>query len=232
MCGRCHDRVTGAWSVAANEEPLNVAGQMARPGISRERWLADHASVKGPTASDVWNDGIHSRSHHQQTSDLIKSRMHRNDRILTVCSDCHDHHGFASFEHELVEDPNDAINSHLCLRCHATDLIPHMLAQTGSTHGGPSTLCVACHVPRTAKGGAGSYGILLGIPNGTAADDAITYFENDLGSHLFRVPRKTNPGVAGVTPAQAMPIPYTDSCGGPCHDAAAIPLVESTHKEK
>ena len=55
VCGRCHDRVTGNWSVMANEEPLNAAGEMALPGISREEWLANYTSVPGPGAADVWH---------------------------------------------------------------------------------------------------------------------------------------------------------------------------------
>ena len=96
VCGRCHDRVTGNWSVMANEEPLNAAGEMALPGISREEWLANYTSVPGPGPADVWDDDLHSKNYHQQYSDLIKSKMHRNDRILTVCIDCHDEHGFGA----------------------------------------------------------------------------------------------------------------------------------------
>jgi hypothetical protein len=223
ICGRCHDRPKGAWSVMANEEPLNAAGQMAPVGISRHDWLASYTSTKGPNPSDVWADDAHSKSHHQQYSDLLKSTMHRNDRILTVCSDCHDSHGFGAFRHHLVADPDNA-NSTLCLQCHAVDLLTHLVAKTGTTHAGPSTHCRLCHMPETAKTGAGRYGIVLGIPTGMASDDAITYFENDIASHLFRVPRKTHPSVSGLAPAQTMPIPYTNSCGAVCHDPGTIPL--------
>lgn len=216
ICGRCHDRVTGNWSVTANEEPLNAAGQMASVGISRQDWLASYTSVKGPAGSDVWSDDIHSKNYHQQYSDLIKSKMHRNGRILVVCSDCHGSHGDAPYEHHLVANPDDS-NSLLCARCHAENLLPHMVDKLGSTMAGPSTHCIDCHMTETAKGGAGRYGILLGVPTGTASDDAITFFQNDLSSHLFDVPRKTNPAYFGAVPAQAMPIPYTTSCGGPCH---------------
>ena len=62
ICGRCHDRVTGNWSVMANEEPLNAAGQMAPVGISRQDWLASYTSVMGPAASDMWSDDFHSKN--------------------------------------------------------------------------------------------------------------------------------------------------------------------------
>jgi hypothetical protein len=149
--------------------------------------------------------------------------MHRNDRILTVCSDCHGSHGEATHQHHLFSDPGDP-NSPLCQTCHAVDIVTHMDDKIGATMAGPSTLCVRCHMPLTAKTGAGRYGLLDGVPTGTAADDAITYFENDIASHLFLVPRKNHPSVAGITPAAAMPIPYTNSCGGPCHIPATIPL--------
>ena len=41
---------------------------------------------------------------------------------------------------------------------------------------------------------------------------------NDITSHLFDVPRKTNKAVKGVEPGKAMPIPYTNACGA-CHEA-------------
>jgi hypothetical protein len=223
ICGRCHDRPTGNWSVMHNEEPLNAAGEMAPVGISRQDWLASYTSVKGPNPPDLWADDVHSKSHHQQYSDLLKSAMHRNDRILTVCSDCHDSHGFSPWEHHLTADPDDA-NSPLCQKCHAVDVVPHMLQKIGAAMAGPSTHCRLCHMTGTAKTGAGRYGFLLGVPTGTMADNLITYFENDIASHLFVVPRKTNPSVAGTLPALAMPIPYTNSCGAVCHDPGTIPF--------
>ena len=56
---------------------------------------------------------------------------------------------------------------------------------------GPSTLCVRCHMPKTAKSGAGKYGLLEGVPTGGPGDDAITFYENDTASHRFLVPHKT-----------------------------------------
>jgi hypothetical protein len=226
ICGRCHDRVTGNWSVSQNEEPLSSAGQFAPVGISREQWLAQYTSVPGPTAQDLWPDGVHSRSYHQEYSDLIKSRKHRNDRILVACSECHGSHGEAPYEHHLFAPSTDPNNSHLCQQCHAIDIVPHMMSVTGATHAGPATLCVRCHMPKTAKSGAGKYGLLDGVPTGGPGDVAITYFENDTASHRFLVPRKNNPGVLGLSPASAMPIPYSNSCGGPCHVPGSIPLTK------
>ena len=58
-------------------------------------------------------------------------------------------------------------------------------------------------------------------PTGTDADATTAYYENDISSHVFDVPRKNNVGVAGVSPIKAMPIPYTQQCGT-CHDPSQL----------
>jgi hypothetical protein len=80
---------------------------------------------------------------------------------------------------------------------------------------------VDCHMNKTAKTGAGKYGYQLSNPTGTSADSSEIYFENDITSHVFDVPRKSNVGVEGVLPESAMPIPYTKSCGT-CHDPSDL----------
>ena len=122
--------------------------------------------------------------------------MHRNDRILTVCIDCHDEHGFGAFEHHLTSNPSDS-NSLLCQSCHAVDLLPHMTANAFFTMAGPSTQCRQCHMPQTARGGSGRYGLLAGFPTGQPSDNDITYFENDLASHLWKMPFKNQWGWPG-----------------------------------
>lgn len=221
ICGRCHDRVQGNGPVN-NDEPLNAAGEMPRPGISRATYLADFTNRKGPKASSLWSDEVHSKSHHQQYSDLIKSRKHRNDRILTVCSDCHDSHGFSPWEHHLKKDPSDPVNG-LCADCHSTDLLAHMQAQTGAQHKGLQTNCSDCHMSNNSKSGSGVYGILMDVPTGESSDALIAYYQNDIHSHLFgTIPKKTHPDVAGKTPDSAMPIPYTNTCASQCHDVTGL----------
>jgi len=191
-------------------------------GISRADYLAQYTTRKGPASGSFWGDELHSKSHHQQYADFIKSPMTHNNRILATCVDCHDSHGNGTFERQLVADPDNP-NSPLCAVCHATDLFPHMLAQTGATHAGNQTACTFCHMAKTAKTGSGTFGILLGIPTGTSSDPAITYFQNDIHSHLFReIARKTLPQISGVLPGSAMPVPYTRSCGAPCHDPSQL----------
>lgn len=222
LCNRCHDRPLGN-GTRADEQPLNGADRFAPPGISRAQWLAEYTSRKGPALSDFWADAVHSKSHHQQSTDFLRSPHYRNEERLLVCSDCHEMHGGSGNDFELVADPAEP-ESLLCRRCHATDppsTNEHTLEMTGQAHGAATATCVRCHMPQTSKTGAGRYGLLLGTPTGTSADDNITYFENDASSHVFDVPDKDNPGVRGVKPASAMPIPYTNHCAT-CHDAGSL----------
>ena len=214
LCVRCHDRPTGK-DDRQNEQPLNANHQMAPPGIRRKDWLASYVTRKGPSLTDFWPDQEHSVSHHQQAADFVKSHHSRNDRRLVVCSDCHDLHGKGEYDGELKGNPQ---SGELCARCHIVDLPAHLLAKTGSQKAGGSTTCTSCHYYKTAKTGAGRRGILLGTPTGSSTDDTITYWTNDISSHLTTVPRRANVGVLGKVPGTAMPVPYTNRCAT-CHDA-------------
>jgi hypothetical protein len=217
LCGRCHDRALGN-DDRQNEQPVDSLGNMARPGVRRSIWLRDFTSRKGPASSDMWADGIHSASHHQQYSDFLKSAHYRNGRRLVVCSDCHDLHGKGDFDGELRANPH---KGDLCAPCHAIEIKEHLFEKTGSYKGAASTSCLGCHYLKTAKSGAGVRGQLLGTLTGGASDAEITYFQNDISSHLTTVPNKSHPSVRGKVPGTAMPIPYTNACGV-CHDARFI----------
>jgi predicted CXXCH cytochrome family protein len=217
ICARCHDRQVGNGTIA-NGHPLNSADEWPLPGISRAEYLAEHVTRKGPAEGDFWADFAHSKSHHQQGADFLKSAHYRNSTRLVTCSDCHDVHGGTGYPRALVADPR-APDTPLCMGCHGEALGStgeHTAAVLPFEHGAGLARCVDCHMTRTSKTGAGEYGLLLGPPTGGPGDDDLTYFTNDISSHLFDVPRKDNVGFAGVQPAQAMPIPYTDECGL-CH---------------
>lgn len=214
ICGRCHDRVAGN-DDRRNDQPLNAAGEMAPPGTSRAVFLNEYTSRKGPKLSSFWDDQFHSKSHHQQYPDFMKSAHYRNGRQLVTCSDCHDLHGMGAFDGQFKANPADGS---LCVKCHVVDINDHMLAKTGSVKSGQSTNCTSCHYAKVAKTGAGRRGLLLGTPTGGAGDANITYWQNDISSHHTVIPKKTNIGVAGKTPGSAMPIPYVNSCAT-CHDA-------------
>ncbi|MBI2932568.1 MAG: hypothetical protein HYY16_13035 [Planctomycetes bacterium] len=223
-CGRCHDRPKGK---TGNEQPINdVSLEMMRPGQSRATFLSSYCSTsqKGPNpSSELWSDGLHSKTHHQQYSDLLKSKHYKNDRRLVVCADCHDPHGGTSYRHQLLTDPDDN-NSFLCQTCHTVDTLSHLQTKTGTYMTGMSTLCADCHMPKTVQSGSGRYGAFLVTPPYTSSTDEgnKAYWENDISSHLFQVPRKTHVDVAGKTPGNAMVTPYTNSCGI-CHDVSQLP---------
>jgi hypothetical protein len=224
LCGRCHNRQQGKDAIG-NDHPLNVAGEFPLPGISRGEFLEDYvkSTANGPQASAFWADFKHSKSHHQQYPDFVKSDHYRNDSRLLVCADCHDMHGGTDHERALVADPHEP-ESPLCMSCHGGQIgstAEHTQALLGVAHGAAVASCVDCHMNKTAKTGAGKYGYQLSNPTGTSADSSEIYFENDITSHVFDVPRKSNVGVEGVLPESAMPIPYTKSCGT-CHDPSDL----------
>ncbi len=224
LCNRCHDRIEGNGTIE-NDHPMNPLDVFAPPGISRDDFMTNYVTRKSPKESDHWPDFNHPKSHHMQGPDFVKSKHYRNDIELLTCASCHDPHGGTGFEYGLIADP-DATESPLCMVCHADDVKStpeHTQTLLGFAHGSSTAHCVDCHMDKSAKTGSGKYGFLLGAPTGTSADDDITFFENDIHSHIFDVPRKDNVGVRGIVPAKEMPIPYTKSCGT-CHDPSQLPF--------
>jgi hypothetical protein len=224
LCGRCHNRQEGADPIGG-DHPLNAAGEFPPPGISRGEFLADYVkpTVMGPKQSKYWPDFTHAKSHHQQYPDFVKSDHYRNEDWLVNCSDCHDMHGGTGHERALIADPH-AADTPLCMNCHGNDIgstSEHTVDMLGVAHGAATASCIDCHMNKTAKTGSGHYGYLLSAPTGTAADSTEIYFENDISSHVFDVPKKTNVGVEGVLPEKAMPIPYTQACAT-CHDPSLL----------
>ncbi len=59
----------------------------------------------------------HSRGHHQQFQDLVRTKMYKNDNELVTCVSCHDAHG-SDEEHQLVANGD---NNAVCLACHNGD---------------------------------------------------------------------------------------------------------------
>ncbi|MDA1369534.1 MAG: hypothetical protein O2971_02065 [Proteobacteria bacterium] len=235
VCGRCHDRRQGfGGEILGYTQALSAEGELARPGISRHELITKYTDPvkKGPTMLgsgkefNIWPDDIHSSKPHQQYADFIKSKMHRNDRLLVTCSDCHDLHGGTPNSRWLLHNQNDS-SSPLCQRCHTVDINDHMQTKLGATMKGHLTRCIDCHMAPTANTGgiAGAYGRMIKTPPyADAAEEARNaYWEGPMRSHVFDVPFKTNVMVRGVLPGQAMPIPYTNSCGT-CHEVDELPF--------
>tara|TARA_B100000959_G_scaffold286045_1_gene363052 strand:+ start:10419 stop:12599 length:2181 start_codon:yes stop_codon:yes gene_type:complete len=235
VCGRCHDRRQGfGGSVLGYTQALSVEGELARPGISRHELISKFTDPvkKGPTMRgadlgyNIWPDDIHSSKPHQQYSDFLKSKMYRNDRLLVTCSDCHDLHGGTPNARWLIHDQNDP-NSPLCQRCHEVEINDHMQTKLGATMKGHLTRCIDCHMAPTVNTGgiAGAFGRMIQTPPfaDAAEESRNVYWEGPMRSHVFDVPLKSNVMVRGVEPGQAMPIPYTNSCGT-CHEVDELPF--------
>ncbi len=207
ICGQCHSRPQGNLK---NDQPVNKDNKMMIPGISRNDYLVNYTTREDAAKGDYWPDGIHSKGHHQQYTDFIKSQKYRNGRQLLSCSSCHDPHGVTNIKHQLRAEIRDAKNS-LCTNCHEAkaDIKKHMEAKTGVAEMDKIN-CVDCHSTKTMQTGAGP-------GKGLAKKDGKNYWMNDITSHLFDVPKKDNIGVKGADHGKAMPIPYTNACGK-CHD--------------
>ena len=205
ICGQCHTRSKAKDTDSLGvEAPLNAVNKMMMPGSSRAQYLANHVSRHDAdsSAGDLWGDKEHAKKHHQQYTDFIQTSKYRNNSKLMTCASCHDVHAPGTDRRQLSGTSDNS----LCKSCHTTvtDVATHMTDKTGFNMGSTAT-CIECHVSKTAKSGSGNPTSLFTGVSGTK------YYQNDISSHLFDVPLKTS-----VSATNAMPIPYTDSCGA-CH---------------
>jgi len=209
ICNQCHSRPQGYMKT---DQPISKDNKMLIPGISRNEYLTNHTTREDAAQKDFWGDGVHSKAHHQQGTDLIRSKKYINDTYLMTCTDCHDPHGKSGVKHQLVQEARDGKNT-LCMSCHkAVEIKAHTAKAVGQEH--EKINCVDCHMTKTMQTGAG-------LGKGLERKDGKNYWMNDITSHLFDVPRKDNPAVKGVEPGKAMPIPYTNACGE-CHDVEKL----------
>lgn len=213
ICGQCHSRPKGA---IGTDSPVDASGRMMVAGISRDAFLAAHATTQlDGAASDYFaDDARHSKSHHQQYSDFIRSAMYKNGSELLTCASCHDPHRRDN-PRQLLAPPDS--NAGLCGECHAEQvdgLAGHLAAELGvaaniaNYKANNGILCSDCHMPKTAKTGSGGPGMLL---------DGVQYWQTDISSHLFDMPdkswsKKSSPGLD-------MSTGYTKACGQACHIA-------------
>jgi len=229
ICGTCHDRSAGLSSdttpdLKNGDMLFNHVNKLPKPGMSRAQVIKEHTSRPSAAISALHIDKKHSKSHHQQYADFLKSKHYRNDKQLVVCSDCHDVHAKKSlaqtkeFKHNMVADPADPTSS-LCSKCHNLEYTEHMEIKTAAQHAGAKTACSDCHMPRTAKSGAGMQS--LSTAGTTTPSDSNTYVMGDISSHLFDFVSKFNLGVSGSTPGKAMSAPYTNECAA-CHSVKSL----------
>ncbi len=186
---------------------------MLIPGISRNDYLMNYTTREDAAQRDFWPDGLHSKSHHQQGTDLIRSKHYLNGTRTLSCYSCHEPHGKTDVKNQLKMEVRDGKNS-LCASCHKdVSVKAHTQQKVGFEHD-MQIYCVDCHMTKTMQTGAG-------LGKGHTRTDGQNYWVNDITSHLFNVPRKDNKGVKGVEPGKAMPIPYTKGCGT-CHDVESL----------
>lgn len=194
ICSQCHSRSQGNDSLGIKKDgPLNTANKTMVAGTSRADFLANYTSRHDAslTAGDMWPDGLHSKSHHQQYTDFIQTAMYRNGTSLETCSSCHDNHAPGTDRNQLSGTSNDT----LCVTCHASvNSSDHQIQKSGYDMG---ATCIECHNVKTSSSGAGT--------NVTG-----TYPHGDISSHRLDVPDKTKVGTA------KMSVPYTNTCGA-CH---------------
>jgi predicted CXXCH cytochrome family protein len=107
-----------------------------------------------PLPRTTGRTGLHSKSHHQQYTDFIKSSKHRNGNHLVACADCHEPHGKTKFAHQMKLDSNSAES---CTSCHKNkaDLKQHMAVTAKCTAAADKITCSCCHNTKTMQTGAG-----------------------------------------------------------------------------
>jgi len=210
ICGQCHTRsLANDKDGIKAENPLDKNNKMMLPGTSRASYLANNVvRHDADSTSDMWGDAKHAKKHHQQYTDFIQTKKYRNGTQLTTCANCHNLHAPGTDRHQLSGTSDNS----LCLSCHTAmkDLKAHMDAKTGYNMG-TGTLCIQCHLQKTAKSGSGSPTTTFKSPSGQE------YFHNDISSHLFDVPL-----YSGISASNKMPIAFTNACGI-CHNPVRLP---------
>ncbi|NOY52785.1 MAG: hypothetical protein GXP58_04105 [Deltaproteobacteria bacterium] len=81
-------------------------------------------STAAGNVTQVTGSFNHSKGHHQQYYDVVRTTMYKNDMEMVTCIDCHDAHGGPSAagvveEHQLTANGD---NNALCLGCHNSSL--------------------------------------------------------------------------------------------------------------
>ncbi|HEX9298100.1 MAG TPA: cytochrome c3 family protein [Polyangiaceae bacterium] len=216
ICAQCHTRALGI-GAGNTEAPLGANGRMMVAGTSRAEFLAHFVSKLDDGMWDaVKGDGKHAKKHHQQASDFLKSGKYRNGTMLQTCATCHDAHGNTTEPHQLRDKMDSSfVGAGLCTSCHESSLpaaayFGDRVQGHYKSHGIPDQVmgdisCSSCHMPKTAKSGSGTAGVTI---TGT------TYYQGDISSHVFDVPRKSS---IATKASDMMTLPYTNACGQVCH---------------
>lgn len=217
LCTQCHSRIRSNDTFElATRQPIGQEpgreNQLMRPGTRRADWFRYYVTQRDAEPSLIWEDDLHSDHPHQQATDHVKSVHYRNRSEFVSCTDCHGSHARGPVGWARGTQPGEvAAPSTVCVDCHEPSNLGSVAGH--ARHRSFASNCTTCHMPRTARDGAGRPG-LAGSLGGVLGQ----FWQGDLSSHVMDVPSRENPGViaAGKTPETAMPIPYTNACGG-CH---------------
>ncbi len=116
ICGTCHTRGVGKGTLSGAPVEYASAGTgpltYPRPGIGLTEFLATYYNEAPGTFND---DDRHSRQHHQQWNDYMKSSHNKNQFDLVACEGCHDLHDRANGPSLSERADNNA----MCLSCHS-----------------------------------------------------------------------------------------------------------------
>ncbi|MBI4957086.1 MAG: carboxypeptidase regulatory-like domain-containing protein [Myxococcales bacterium] len=209
ICGRCHTRGLGKGTVGGEVTEFPSKGvdatlELAWAGINHTEFVTDYHADNPGTYGD---DRKHSRQHHQQYIDMLKSKHYKNPYRQLSCSDCHNLHN-RDIGPSLTASSSD---NTLCLNCHALydfglvtpwtkqaegeAVSDHMTLQADMSVGydpknldnvapGTSTAgvgnCASCHMPKTAA--SQSRFLHETVTNGQPSGARV---RGDISSHVF-----------------------------------------------
>jgi predicted CXXCH cytochrome family protein len=242
LCGVCHNRGHGQGSFAGvtgnTEYPSRGVDtlEFPRPGLSRSEYATFHADAPG-----LYKDGVgHSRQHHQQFNDVLKSTHFKNPYDLLACSTCHD-------MHDRQNGPSlvaSAADNTLCLDCHgpfgfalpsatyeekamavSAHISEYMVAgYDPANEGGLGVIdgfdysdagvgrCTGCHMPKTAA----SQSRFVHEQVSTGQQPSGPRIRGDISSHVFDAIWPAVSESLYLTETTNRQIP--NSCGS-CHNA-------------
>ncbi len=242
ICGFCHSRGEGHGTINNDktEYPSSGVGTLSFPwpGMSRNDFVANYHDEKPGTYAD---DTKHSRQHHQQYHDHLKSSHYKNAFMSVTCSSCHN-------VHNRDNGPSlaaSSANNELCLNCHAKydfglempwtkeseglAVSEHMMSMSDMTIGydpanvtgiasatatGGAGQCAACHMPKTAASQSRFMHVSVDAQNQPAGKR----IRGDVSSHVFDAIMPVQSEVLFTSGGQNNQMP--NSCGS-CHNGIA-----------